>query len=170
MVMTFNCPHCKHAIDFREIQAESDLAAVIKLITALGPHAKLALAYVDLFHANPMHAKMKKIALLLFEVKGFFDAREFSWKKKQYPISAAGIAEALNIVVKRDFQTVLTNHNYLKSVMVSISEREAKAASIQGERDLRHREAEAAHAYHHIDESTRQGNMKRVGEIIKGIG
>ncbi|HRR42137.1 MAG TPA: hypothetical protein P5244_12955, partial [Syntrophales bacterium] len=50
-------------------------------------------------------------------------------------------AEALNVVVLKNFQDRLENHNYLKKVMIGISEREERESGKQAERDLRKKEA-----------------------------
>ena len=72
------------------------------------------------------------------DVQGLGEA--FTCERRTYSISRAGIAEALDVMVKREFARTLTNHNYLKQVMIGISEREGKAAGKTAEKDLRRRE------------------------------
>jgi hypothetical protein len=98
------------------------------------------MGYCQLFGVTPFAVKSKKLRLLIEEMKRLFDAQAFSYQKKTYAISHSGIAEALDLCVKKDFQRHLENHNYLKRVMVTIAEREGKMQSRQAEKDLRARE------------------------------
>jgi len=123
-----------------ELQAETDLIAIIKMQPVFGKHAYLVWAYLELFNITPMKAKTKKIRVILEEVKTLFQAEAFNFQKKTYRISLHGIAEALNTIVHRHFDMPLKSHGYLKSVMVTISEREEREKCRQAEQDLRKRE------------------------------
>ncbi len=123
-----------------ELQMDSDLYAIIKMQPAFGKHAHLVWAYIELFGITPMRAKSKKIRILLEEMKTLFDAGSFGYQKRKYQISQAGIAEALNIVVHRNFETLLDSHNYLKKIMIGISEKETGAAGKTAEKELRKKE------------------------------
>jgi len=123
-----------------EVFQESDTSAIIMMLPAFGKHAHPVMGYCYLFGVTPMKLKAKKLRLLLEELKRLFDAESFSFEKRRYAISQAGIAEALDIMVKRDFTSTLKNHNYLKQVMMDISEREGKMASRVAETNLRARE------------------------------
>lgn len=168
--MNFQCPYCKKKLNLMEMQLEGDLGTIIRLQPFFGKNAGLVWAYIELFGITPMKAKAKKIRILLEEIKALLDAGAFSYKKKHYTISQAGIFEALTAMVRRNFEDALPNHNYLKSIMVAISEREGKAASVQAEKDLRQNENAARNTYRQIDESTRQENLQRVGSILKNMG
>lgn len=138
--MKFNCPFCQKESDFMEVQLESDLHAIIKLMPSFGQHAHVVMGYCYLFGVSPLKVKAKKLRILLDEIKRLFDAEAFTFDKARYAISRAGIAEALNTVVKRNFSSPLSNHNYLKQVMVTIAEDEARKNNKQAERDLRKKE------------------------------
>lgn len=153
-----------------DIQTENDLTAMIQMLPVFGKHSNLVMAYLDIFQIAPMHKHMKKTLVLLTDMKNLFQSESFNYQKKIYKISQSGIVEALHVVVQRHFSEALDNHNYLKRVMISIAEREAKGASIQAERDLRQKEDRLMSGSNMPDEATRQGNLKRVGEIIKSIG
>jgi len=125
-------------------------------------------------------------------MKRLFDSESFSFQKKTYSISHAGIVEALDLCIKKNFDQSLENHNYLKRVMITISEREGKGKSIQGEKDLRKRETDALAGNAHpkgiydpdgekedagdvvmpanLSQVQIQSNIQRVGQIIKSIG
>ncbi len=136
----FNCPYCRKELDLMELHLESDLNAIMRTMSTFGAHGHLVMAYCYLFGVSPLKLKAKKYRLLLEEMKRLFDAEAFSFEKRKYNISRQGIAEALDLVVKREFATVLHNHNYLKQVMIGIAERERTAKSKQDERDLRIKE------------------------------
>jgi len=124
-----------------ELQAESDVMAIIKMSVSFGKHNNLVWAYAELFGITPMRAKAKKLRLILEELKKLFDGAGFSYQKRLYRISPEGIAEALNVVVKKNFADGLDSHNYLKKVMINIAEREEKTSGRQTEKDLRKKEA-----------------------------
>lgn len=124
-----------------ELQAESDVMAIIKMSASFGKHNNLVWAYAELFGITPMRAKAKKLRLILEELKKLFDGAGFSYQKRLYRIGPEGIAEALNVVVKKNFADGLDSHNYLKKVMINISAREDKDSGRRTEKDLRKKEA-----------------------------
>ena len=198
--MKFHCPHCRHECDYEEMEMDADLMACIKMLPTYGPHANLVMAYTELFGLRPLKAKRKKWRLLLEEMKRLFDSESFVYNRRRYDIARAGIAEALSVVVHRHWTDHLENHNYLKKIMIGIAEQEGKAAGKQAEQDLKKKEARLMagkrdespsldpsrqgregkdrYAVHEeqveppsrISEEQRQGNLRRLGEIIKGIG
>jgi hypothetical protein len=153
-----------------DIETENDLMAILKLQPVFGKNANLVMAYIEIFQIAPMGKHLKKIRLLLTEMATLFQAEAFSFQKKTYKITQTGIAEALNIVAHRHFEMPLDNHNYLKKIMIGISEREAQGAGKQAERELRRKEERIMAGDRIPDEATRQGNLTRVGEIIKILG
>jgi len=189
--MNFKCPHCNKESNFMDIQTSKDLEFVIAALPSFGTrYAHLVMGYAQIFGVTPMHLKAKKLRLIIEEMKKLFDAQSFTWEKKTYSISHAGIAEALDVMIKRNWNKALTNHNYLKQVMIDISEREATGKSIQEEKTLRKREQsnlrgderpdvpEPRGPIHPGDEEITPGkltpdqvknNLTRVGNIIKSI-
>ena len=134
------CPYCRKSFDPREAMAEAEWYDIISLIPEFGPYSKLAMEYCELFGVTPLRIKSKKLLRLLNEVAALFRNESFTFQKKQYRISRAGIAEALRIVCNKHFEQPLENHNYLKKVMIGIAEREAKEQSIRREKELRRKE------------------------------
>jgi len=127
MTTKFDCPYCKKELDFMEIQMDKDLQFIFDVLPAFGTrYAQYVMGYCYLFGVSPLKLKAKKLRLILEEMKRLFDAQSFSYQKKNYPISHAGIAEALDICIKKNFETPLDSHNYLKKIMIGISEREGK--------------------------------------------
>lgn len=151
-----------------DIQEENDLVAIIKMQQTFGKNSNAVWAYLELFGISPLRAKRKKLRLLLEEMKSLFDSGSFKFQKKIYRISHDGMAEALNIVAHRNFPDHLENHNYLKKVMVGIAEREAQAAGVQAEKDLRQKEERLKVG--HRDPEQAEVNKRRVQELIKNIG
>jgi hypothetical protein len=125
-----------------EVFHESDTSAILQMLPSFGnKYAPLVMGYCYLFGVTPFRLKARKLRLLLEELKRLFDAESFTFEKRKYGISHAGIAEALDVMIKRNFTRALPNHNYLKQIMIGISEREGKAAGRTAEKDLRKREA-----------------------------
>ncbi len=134
--MKFQCPYCQRESDFEEIQMDADLHAIIRMLPSFGPHANLVAAYTELFGISPLRTRRKKWRLLLEEMKRLFDGESFIYNRRSYPITRAGIAEALNLIVHRHWESRLENHNYLKKIMIGISEREAQDAGRKAEKKL----------------------------------
>ena len=147
-----------------ELQAEQDLVAIIKMQPIFGKHAYLVWAYLELFNITPMKAKTKKIRVILEEMKTLFQAEAFNFQKKSYRISLNGIAEALNNIVHRHFDMPLKSHGYLKSIMVTIAEKEERESGKQSERDLRKKEAGlmSGSRYPEAEETVQLPKMKDV--------
>ena len=130
-----------------ELHVDSDIYAIIKMQPVFGKHANLVWAYVELFGIRPMKGHTKKIRVLLEGLKGLIESESFSYQKKKYAISRAGIGEALNIVVHRHFTDRMESHNYLKKIMIGIAEREEREKGRQAERDLRKKEGRLRYPY-----------------------
>ena len=147
-----------------EVFQESDTSAVIQMLPAFGRHAHVVMGYCYLFGVSPMRLKAKKLRILLTELKTLFETGEFQFEKKRYPISTSGIAEALDIVVKKNWPDCLSNHNYLKKIMIGISDREAKESGRRAERDLRKKEGSLLAGYRRPEQiPARQAEAGSVG-------
>ena len=160
-----------------DVMIDKDLRYVIAALPSFGTrYSHLVMGYAQLFGVTPMHIKAKKLRLIIEEMKKLFDAQSFTWQKKLYPISHAGIGEALDICIKKNFTEHLENHNYLKKVMVGISEREGKEGSRRAEKDLRAREGNAvARGIHpeevpvQITEEQAKKNLTKVRDLLGGL-
>ncbi len=168
--MTLRCPYCRRELDLSDLQEENDITAIIRMVPAFGQNANLVWAYVDLFGISPLGKKAKKARHLFGEMKALFDTEEFSYNKKRYKISRAGICEALNTVVKRNFETPLDSHNYLKRVMIGISEREFSEAGREAEKELRRKEEKLMSGERPLSQEEIEANKKRLREMITRIG
>ncbi len=173
--MKFNCPYCRKECDFMEIQTESDLHAIIRMMPSFGKHAHLVSGYTMLFGITPLKIKAKKWRLLLEEMKTLFEQERFSYRHRTYRISAAGIVRALDVVVKKNFSEHLENHNYLKKVMIGIAEEEAREAGKAAEKGLRAREERLREGIREEMGQKRspegdEVNRKRVQDLLRGIG
>jgi hypothetical protein len=176
-----------------EIQMDKDLEYIFAVLPSFGTrYSNLVMGYACLFGVTPFQIKAKKMRLIMEEMKKLFDAQAFTFQKKKYDITHAGIAEALDVCIKKNFEQHLENHNYLKKVMVGISEREGKDKSRSDEKDLRNREQKSMAGYERPagDEDDNSGypetkpktsprrpsaedaalNRARVAGIIKSIG
>ncbi len=172
--MKFTCPYCRKECDYMEIQMEKDLHAIIRMMPLFGRHAHLVSGYCMLFGISPLKIKAKKFRLLLEEMKTLFEKEQFTYQKRTYRISAAGIVRALDVTVKKNFTEHLENHNYLKKVMIGIAEEEAKAAGRVQEKDLRAREERLREGRRGEEESQDpariEANIARVKGLIETIG
>lgn len=151
--MKFDCPWCRKEIDYMELTHDSDLFAIIKMLNTFGKHSNLVAAYTELFGLKPLKSKTKKWRVLLEEMKRLFDSESFSFQKRAYRISQAGMVEALGIVVHRNFADGLDSHNYLKKIMIGIVEREEKESGRRAEKELRSKEASLMYGGHIVSDS-----------------
>ena len=136
------CPHCGNKFSFQEAEANEEWREIIKLLPAFGRHGKLVFEYLENFSLNPLKARSKKVLRLLTDMSKLFEGEQFNLKQTTYKISRIGIIEALTVVNNKNFSSPIENHNYLKKVMLGISEREEKEMSIEGEKRLRKKEDE----------------------------
>jgi len=134
------CPKCSYKFDYREAVMDDDWKSIITLLPMFGTHGKLVFEYVEKFGIKPLATKSSKVLRLLRQMGKLFETESFEWRKCNKSLSKSGIVEALEIVVNKNFDVPLENHNYLKKVMVGISEREGKEKSVRAEREMRKRE------------------------------
>jgi len=165
--MKFKCPYCRRECDFQDVQADSDMAAVFQMIPGFGRHFTHVWAYIQLFSTTPLRMKSKKLRILVSEMQRLFEEERFAYQKKQYRISNDGVVNALDIMVHRHFEAALTNHNYLKKIMVSVAEEEARKTGAQAERDLRRKEERLALGER--DDEAAEKNLKQVRAAIEAI-
>lgn len=172
--MKCRCPHCRLDFELEHVLADNDIVAAIKLVSSFGRHSNLVWAYLELFGTGPIFLKRKKVRVLLEEMKILYDAESFSFERKRYNISKIGIAEALNIVVHRNFTSRLANHNYLKQVMIGIAEKEENVKSKQDEKSLRQKEAGLRSGIRPeekgITEKQAEINRVKIKDLISSIG
>ncbi len=137
--MKVKCPKCRQEYDLKATIREEDLFAILQMRDVFVPNSALVFEYADLFDTvRPI--KAAKLLRLLTELKVVWKSGEFNHGKRRFKISRDGMAQALRTVCNRTFSEPLTNHNYLKKVMVSISEKEEEARSIQDEKALKKKE------------------------------
>ena len=119
---------------------DDDWRSIITLLPMFGVHGKLVFEYVEKFGIKLLSIKSSKVLRLLRQMGKLFATEAFQWQSNTKSVSKSGIIEALEIVVNKNFDVPLENHNYLKKVMVGISEREGKEKSVRAEREMRKKE------------------------------
>lgn len=140
MSARIKCLYCGKESNYIEFQMDDELREIIQLLPKFGGYQRLVMEYVELFGVTPLRIKTKKVLRLLGQVASFMDKEQFDFDRKAYRISKRGIAEALNITCNRHFDRPLGDHNYLKKVMISISDREQRERSVESEKRLRKKE------------------------------
>jgi len=116
--------------------------------------------YVEKFGIKPLSIKSNKVLRLLRQMGKLFETESFKWKSNTKKISKSGIVEAIEIVVNKHFDTPLETHNYLKKVMVGVSEKEAKEKNMRAEKEMRKREARG--------QKSEIGDRRSKGEMTAG--
>ena len=155
-----SCPKCAYKFDYREAAMDDDWYKILGLLPVFGTHGKLVFEYVEKFGIKPLSIKSSKVLRLLRQMGKLFESESFEWRKDNKSISKSGIVEGLEIVVNKHFDVPLENHNYLKKVMVGISEREGKEKSVRMEREMRKRETGKR--------KEERGNGKEEGKMTTG--
>ena len=134
------CPFCGKDYDPREGLINDDWREIFSLLPSFEVNSRLIFEYCECFGISPMSMRTKKLLRLLTEMSRLYQAGRFTYRKRIYDISNAGLIEAIRIVCDKNFPEPLDNHNYLKKVMLGISEKEGKTQSIEQERTLRRKE------------------------------
>jgi hypothetical protein len=172
--MKCRCPHCRLAFELEHVLADNDIIATIKMIPMFGKHSNLVWAYLEQFGITPLVLKRKKLRVLLEEMRALFESESFTFQKKKYRISKAGIAEALNTMVHKSFTDNLQNHNYLKKLMIGIAEKEDIEKSKQNEKSLRQKEEGLKSGIRTeekgITEEQAEINRSKIKDLISSIG
>lgn len=173
--MKCRCPHCRLDFDLEHVLADNDVVAAIKLMSSFGRHSNLVWAYLELFGIGPLLHKTKKLRVLLEEMRALYEGESFTFQKRKHRISKAGIAEALSTVVHRNFTSRLSNHNYLKQVMIGIAEQEERETGKQNEKSLRQKEAGLRSGIRpeekeSITEEQAELNRTKIKDLISSIG
>lgn len=162
------CPKCGDKFDYREAQIEEEWIAIIRLLPSFGTHGKLVWEYIEKFGVSPLSIKTKKMLRLFQEMAQLFERGKFTLDTRTYEISQTGIAEALKEVNNREFKGSMTNHNYLKKVMIQIADRETHERSRDDERRMRQREEKLRQGERPADRDF-DGNAQRVRELVKSL-
>lgn len=137
--MKAKCPRCRFEYGYTEAVVDRDLLEIIRMQADFSPHARLVFEYAELFDAT-RPVKAKKLLRVLTEIREMYVPGEFVFQKSRYGISRNGIAGSLKVVCGKHFTEPLSNHNYLKKVMISMAEEEAKKRSVEEERKLKEKE------------------------------
>jgi len=130
----------------------------IKMLPDFVPHNRIVFEYAELFKTT-RPIKALKLRRVLGELRDIFVKQEFAFQRTRFTISKNGMAEALKIVCNKNFTVPLENHNYLKKVMVSISEKEGKLRSSLREKEILKREEQ-------LRKGSRPGAPARSEDIV----
>jgi len=134
------CPRCGEVFEPLEAMAEEDWREIFLLLPVFGNNGRVVFEYVEKFGVLPLRMKGKKVLRLLRDIARLLENGEFLFSQTRHKVSRHGVFEALTAVNNRHFERPLVNHNYLKTVMITIAGHEEKAASIAGEKELRKKE------------------------------
>jgi len=165
--MNLRCPQCRYEFDVRQATKDAALIEVIKMQSDFAPHSRLVFEYSELFWTT-RGLKAAKLLRILTEVRDIWTGEKFAFQKRAYEISKAGIVQALKTVCNKRFEVPLENHNYLKKVMISVAEEEARKKSAEVEKTLKEKEAR-------LRATTRPENPEQferpesIGEHTKGL-
>lgn len=140
MSITLKCPNCSREFDYRAATRDQATIQILKTMPEFAQHGRLVLEYVELFETTrPL--KPAKLLRILSELLDIWKACQFGFSKRMYLISREGIAQALKTVCNKKFDVPLENHNYLKKVMVTVSETEREKRAAIEEKALKEKEA-----------------------------
>ncbi len=138
--LIITCPHCGEDLDAVQAVAEGEHREYLELLAGFGPARPAVVAYLDLFRAAPGSAMRIATRLrLVRELHRLWGDEGFAYNRQTHRISRAQISQALHDVVraKQGDHKPFVNHNYLKTVMVSLlsaSERQEKRQEAKAER------------------------------------
>ena len=163
------CPYCAKKFDPMESSHDDNLRAIMGISAIFGKESPLVWAYLELFGVVPFRKRARKLRVLMDDMKRLWELERFTYRKKEYGITRRGIAGALHTVTLHHFTDRLTNHNYLKKIMMGIAEKEAESVGKQAERDLREKENRLRKGEKIPTPEECEENLRRVGNILKGL-
>ena len=135
LMVKLTCPVCGAEIGLDQAGQAAELMALGRAAAAYGEDWDLVSEYLDLFRARPggplLLKKRLRLAREVWELWG--GSLEFDGRS--YRISREEVREGLRQVCNRAPQA-LTNHNYLKKILVGLAQGESRKA----ERERRGRE------------------------------
>lgn len=134
MSQKLNCPACGTEITLEQLSQAADLLALHRAAAAFGADWGLVREYLDLFKGKRA-LKIAKLVRLAREVWEMWQAGRFAIGGGWYRIGREEFREALRTTCNQ-VSAGLTNHNYLKKVLVAAAEKTSR----REERELRARE------------------------------
>lgn len=136
MSQKLKCPLCAGEVTLEQLIQTADLEALSKAQAAFGEDWDLAREYLDCFRPQSGKAlAVKKLLRLAREVWEMWRPGRFEYSRQEYRVGREEFRGALRSVCNQVGHG-LTNHNYLKKVLVSAAEK----TSQREERELRERE------------------------------
>lgn len=133
--MNLRCPFCGAEITLSQAGQAAELQALDKAAAAFGDDWPLVMEYLDCFQGKK-EMKVAKRLRLARELWVMWEAGRFSIGGAWYRIGREEFREALRTTCNQ-VSPGLTNHNYLKKVLVAAAEK----TSQREERELREKEA-----------------------------
>jgi hypothetical protein len=132
--MKLRCPACGAEITLREAGQAAELQALDKAAAAFGADWPLVMEYLDCFQGK-REMKVPKRLRLARELWEMWKDGRFAVGGAWYRIGREEFREALRATCNQ-VSPGLTNHNYLKKVLVAAAEKTSR----REERELRERE------------------------------
>ena len=132
--MKLRCPACGAEIGLGEAGRAAELQALDKAAAAFGKDWGLVTEYLDCFQGK-REMKLAKRLRLAREVWAMWSAGRFACGGREYRIGREEFREALRATCNQ-VSAGLTNHNYLKKVLVAAAEKTGR----REERELREKE------------------------------
>jgi hypothetical protein len=132
--MKLRCPACGAEIKLREAGQAAELQALDKAAAAFGADWPLIMEYLDCFQGKK-GMKVAKRLRLARELWEMWKDGKFAVGGARYRIGREEFREALRATCNQ-VSPGLTNHNYLKKVLVAAAEKTSR----REERELRERE------------------------------
>jgi hypothetical protein len=130
------CPACGAEISLDQAAQAADLLSMDKAAAAFGADWQLVGEYLDGFRSSPASPlALKKRLRLAREVWSMWESGKFAIGGAWYMVGREEFREALRVTCNQ-VGSGLSNHNYLKKVLVGAAEQ----TSQRQERELRERE------------------------------
>lgn len=130
------CSVCGAEMDLDRATQASELLAYDSLARRFGEDWPLVSEYLELFRRRPDGPLNVKVRIrLLYDLLAIWSGGKFEYQRQWYTVGREEFREALRQVCSRGLK-VLTNHNYLKTVLTSA----AAETSKRREKEMKERE------------------------------
>lgn len=156
MSQKLKCPLCAGEVTLEQLVQTADLEALGKAQAAFGDDWDLIREYLDCFRPQSGKAlAVKKLLRLAREVWEMWRPGRFEFNRAEFAVGREEFREALRTTCNQ-VRTGLTNHNYLKKVLLNAAEK----TSQRQEREFKEREGRL--------QSGLRGESERPGPFMPG--
>jgi|GEM_PF-4385531 len=125
--MLVKCGRCGAKLDLDAVSASAIQREILELYTSLGPTARLAREYLDLFRAASGELADRKHLRVLAEVVSIMREGRFRFYGREYAVTAPEVARAIQTTCDQEPHRLRDNAYLTKVLLSAVEKRDARA-------------------------------------------